>query len=513
VQAETLWTLLAPERFPAGEFREAWREVLLFHEHTWGAWDSVSDPDRAGVVEQWEFKRALAMEGDRLSRSLLSALFEGRTQASGSERQAVDVWNTLSWPRGGVVSIPRELSGVGDRVTDGQGRLLPSQRLVSGELAVRIDEVPPLGAARLFVEEGAARASGEARAERSSLANGRILAQLDPRSGTIVRLIQHGSPAIDFAGEGGLNGYLYVDGRDPRRMQPSGPAKASVVDAGPLVAGLRVESAAPGATSLVREYRLLDGSNALAVVNTLDKKRVREKESVHFSFPFEVPDGVLRFDLGEALVVPEAKQLPGACKDFLAVHSSVDVSSPSYGITLTTLDAPLVEIGALTDETQREQQVRSWRTVAAAGTTVYSYAMNNYWHTNYRADQEGEVRFRYALRPHGPESPAAISRASLEGSRPLVVVPADPDVPLPRPPFTVEPAGVLVTSLKPSEDGSAIVARLYNASGAPQHVRLPGKGIDGRPAFLADASGDPVRSIEWPLDLSASSSVLVRLPR
>jgi hypothetical protein len=263
----------------------------------------------------------------------------------------------------------------------------------------------------------------------------------------------------------------------------------------------------------VRELRLFDDSDSLEVVNTLDKTRVRDKESVHFAFPFQVPDGVRRFDLGEALVVPEANQLPGACRDFLAVHSSVDVSNPSHGITLTTLDAPLVEIGALTDETQHEQQVRRWRTVAATGTTVYSYAMNNYWHTNYKADQEGEVSFRYALRPHGPESPDAISRASLERSRPLVVVPGDPAASPPPPLLAVEPAGVLVTSLKPAEDGNAIVARLYNASGAPQRVRLLGDGIDERPAFLADASGDPVRSIEWPLDLPASASVLVRLAR
>ena len=29
--------------------------------------------------------------------------------------------------------------------------------------------------------------------------------------------------------------------------------------------------------------------------------------------------------------------------------------------------------------------------------TIFSYGMNNYWHTNYRAGQGGEFKFRYAM--------------------------------------------------------------------------------------------------------------------
>ena len=37
LQAETLWAMHKPGPFPAAAFQEAWRNVLLYSEHTWGA--------------------------------------------------------------------------------------------------------------------------------------------------------------------------------------------------------------------------------------------------------------------------------------------------------------------------------------------------------------------------------------------------------------------------------------------------------------------------------------------
>ena len=65
VQAETLWALRQPAAFPAADADEAWRNLILWHEHTWGAADSISHPDRADVVAQWVYKRAFALEAEQ----------------------------------------------------------------------------------------------------------------------------------------------------------------------------------------------------------------------------------------------------------------------------------------------------------------------------------------------------------------------------------------------------------------------------------------------------------------
>ncbi|MCK7537980.1 MAG: hypothetical protein MZV63_47010 [Marinilabiliales bacterium] len=118
-----------------------------------------------------------------------------------------------------------------------------------------------------------------------------------------------------------------------------------------MVASVVVVSKAPGARELRREYILTAGSDRLEIRNVLDKEKVRDKESVHFAFPFRVPGGEVKLDLGWASIRPDADQIAGANKDFFCVQNAVDVSNAEYGLTWISLDAPLVEIGRMTDET------------------------------------------------------------------------------------------------------------------------------------------------------------------
>ena len=43
-QAEILTTLLNPSKFDHEKFYQAWRDVVMFEEHTWGSWNSISTP-------------------------------------------------------------------------------------------------------------------------------------------------------------------------------------------------------------------------------------------------------------------------------------------------------------------------------------------------------------------------------------------------------------------------------------------------------------------------------------
>ena len=55
----------------------------------------------------------------------------------------LDVFNTSSWERTGLVTLSREQSAAGDRVVDAKGKPVPSQRLASGELVFLARKVPP----------------------------------------------------------------------------------------------------------------------------------------------------------------------------------------------------------------------------------------------------------------------------------------------------------------------------------------------------------------------------------
>ena len=304
VQAQALWALRAPERFPAGLAEEAWRAVIMWREHTWGAADSVREPDRPDVVAQWVFKRAFARDADRLSRSLL----DGAAPPAGA---AVEVVNTLSWKRSGVVVLPPWVAGAGDRAASA-GRPLASQRLADRSLAVWVDDVPALGSLRLTVGPGAPAAPVHAvAATAAGITGDRLRLTLDPVSGAVSGLYWTGAGERNLVAPGpGLLGYLYVPGLDPTTARGNGPARIAVVDRGPLVASLRVESDAPGTRGLVRTVRLVAGADAVELSAHLDKAPVREKESAHLAFPFALADAVVRVDLGEAVLEPGATSSP-----------------------------------------------------------------------------------------------------------------------------------------------------------------------------------------------------------
>ncbi len=120
---------------------------------------------------------------------------------------------------------------------------------------------------------------------------------------------------------------------------------------------------------------------------------------------------------------PAQDALPGSCRDFVGVHSALDAVGPKGGVALGVLDSPLVELGTMVDERPNPAGIRHWKQEPYAGTTVHAYLLNNYWHTNYKADQQGLLRFRFVLRPHGVEPPLAVMDLSRDLEQPLVVLP------------------------------------------------------------------------------------------
>jgi hypothetical protein len=469
VQAEALWAMSDPAAFPRERAEAAWTSLLMWHEHTWGAAASISEPDRPDVVAQWEYKRAFALEADRASRALLDEAI-GRTRTTPDRPGDVPVANTLAVPRDGLVVLAAEASRAGDRASAEGGQTLPSQRLRDGTLAVAVASVPPLGTLGLRLAPGRPRPPADrATAEGAVLENAALRVELDPRTGAIRRLLDR-ARGVDLAGPQGLARYRYVPGQDPALAQDAGPVAIAVEESGPLVAVLRAEGQAPGARSLVTRYRLVAGSDRLEIEVLLDKLPVRAKESAHLTFDLAVEGGRLRVDQGWNLMDPARDALPGSCRDFVGVHSALDASGPRGGVNLGVLDSPLVELGSLVDERPNPAGIRHWRTEPYAGTTVHAYLLNNYWHTNYKADQEGELRFRFALRPHGVEPPGALTAFSRELEQPLLVLPAGRR---PRGAALALEAGaaVQVLSLRPAGEGSAILARVLNASDEAQDVR------------------------------------------
>jgi len=425
---------------------EAWRNVLLFHEHTWGSWNSISEPYSELTTTSWDRKRAFAeaaVEGaQRLRVQALGPVSGGGGEREGSH-DIIEVFNTLDWARSDLVLLSASASVAGDRVTEvggeGEGEEIPSQRLSTGELAFLASGVPGHRRKAYRVISGDTNPNPEPlqpppvpetlAGETVLEASGYSL-RIDNGTGRISSLV-HGGIGREMVkeGEGGLNQYLYVPGRNPAGAVTSGGATLRWKEFGPLVQSLEITASAPGLRGpLVMEIRLVEGLDRIDLINTVAKEWVLDPEAVLFRFPFSLENPEVWIDAPFGPFRPGADQVPGAGKNYFSVQRWVDLSTSDVGVTVTSVDAPLIQFG----EIRTDATIHGWLNEFEPSPTLFSYVMNNYWETNYRAAQDDEVVFRYSLQVHGPFEKGAAERFGLEHARPLVHLSGIPSRPLPQ---------------------------------------------------------------------------------
>jgi alpha-mannosidase len=490
IQGETLWSMLAPAAYPASEYGAAWRNVAFFDEHTWGAHNSTEEPDLPFVKRQWETKREFALHADRQSREELEKVLHAPSKREPLHK-AVQVYNTNSWPRTDVVFLSPEESSAGDRVLGPSGKLLRSQRLSTGELAVLVDNIPPFSSEELEVTPGKAGSGDSAKVTGMALDNDFLSLAINPQTGAIASLKRNGVELVDAA-RGGLAEYLYVPGTDSRKAHGISNVHVRAKEQGDLVVSVLVEGDAPGAKHYSSEIRLVEGIDRVDVIAKIDKLAVRQKEGVHIAFPFSVPEGQLRYDVADGVVRPETDQLAGACKNFFSVESWVDISNREYGVTWATANAPLVELGEITAE-------QPWMKSIKTSSSIYSYVMNNYWHTNYKADQEGPVTFAYSMRPHAAFDATEAVKFGTERRQPLIVSVSGSPGPLHLPLMELSSTNVIVFSIKPVAAANSWLVHVYNPTAADQMADLrwkDGERVSIRRSDAAGGSGNSVRNFE-----------------
>jgi alpha-mannosidase len=503
LQGEALWGIRSSQTFPATEYYSAWRNAVLFDEHTWGADKSITNPDDPSVKEQWRIKRQFACDADSLSKVLLIRALDPPKKKKGG-KTAFDIYNTSSWTRTDLILLSKQESSIGDRVLDEKGNLLASQRLSTGELAVFVKDVLPFSAKRIFLTKGKAPSRGTAKAYSDTLENSTLMLTIDRRTGAIDHLIwKKTHQLVDSLTGKGLNEYFYVHGKDPDSAQHPSNVRIKVKEKGRLLASLVVEADAPGCKRYRTEIRLIDGLDRVDIIDELDKRAIREKEAVHIAFPFNVSGSEVRYDVAGAIVRPGMDQLDGSCKNFFPVQSWVDVSHDGFGVTWATPDAPMIEIGAITAELR-------WMNTIEPKPLIYSYIMNNYWHTNYKADQGGVVKFRYSIYPHESYKPEEAVRIGLECRQPLIVTATDSRKETITPLFILN-SSALIASLRLQTTGNMWLLTLYNPTAQTQSASIDWKRVQPLRLNYSDNYGSTLRPVSGEIVLTAYETRVVRI--
>jgi alpha-mannosidase len=258
--------------YPSRSLEEAWKRLLLNQFH-----DVLPGSSIPQVYEdsRRDFKHIFEAANSALSKSLKA--IAGQVDTTG-EGASVLVFNPLSWPRNGVVEVPLNAFGGGARISDDQGKAVPSQVIDEEEnrerrILFRAEQIPSIGYREYRVKgpEGRRPSSDlSARATRQEirLENEFLVVRVDIGTGMVKSIYDkamgkealadagnrlqvfedsptRGRVGIVFQGDAEMFDaweiYIYQQHGGVRLIELDKPLKIELVESGPVRAKIRVE--------------------------------------------------------------------------------------------------------------------------------------------------------------------------------------------------------------------------------------------------------------------------------
>ena len=478
----TLAMMLGLMEYPAGDLNQAYKHMILFDEHTWGASPEViqRDPEQCDV--QWQFKTDCCESARMISQRLLEEALEAIAAHVDREEPYCVVFNSSGFSRRDtvVVSMPRELFGqdnprLMDMDTD---EILPTQFLDDEEgsatCVVALPELPAVGF-RVLGPSPETSGSGPTLAVADELVNDWYRLRVDPATGSVVSLHDKmlRCELVDGDSPYGFGSFVYHRG-------PAGAAREYRPCEAELLPGVR----GPVFDELVVRYRcgpcqpidlriwLYHTLKKVELRWWIEKEPTDEKEAGYLTFPFHVPDGVFHAEVAGAIMQPERDQLAGACRDWYPVQNWVGCANGRVGVLLGVGGAPLVQFGGITTG-------RWAKHLDARRSTVVGYVFNNYWPVNFPPAQAGPLHITYALTSYpGPFDPVLATQFGEGFSDPATVAVGgkpgtDPVLPCQSASLlTIEPEHVRLVTVKQAESGNPVLLRLQELSGQHTTARV-----------------------------------------
>lgn len=472
---------LKPELDLNPEIYTVWENIMYFNEHTWGAFNSVSEPEGPLQKDSWAYKQAFAIAAKQLTKTLEPTVFHDPSMVAAD---SLLILNSCYGDQDGLVQVPGDFYRQQATLISSDSTIIPWQILPNNVLLLKTDHVPAWSTTTvkwvpwdsLFVEK-----TNSFEVDGNEFSNGLISIKLSEQDGSIVRIRErHGKIIYQHDGDnGGLNTYWYVQGLDPQAVQKVTKVNIQVIETGPVRLLIRITSPAPGCRSLVREIILKKDDSRIYLVNTLDKTPIKQKEAGYFNFPFHSKKPRITYDTGWGPCRAGLDQLPGSNCDFLAVCRWIDYSEHNHGFTLLNRQAALFTLGDRVNENTSGTGVKTWREDWPNPGGLTAYVFNNYWHTNYKADQEGPITYEFVLVPHAMFSVSSAYQEAQRWNNPLTFRYSALPKNYPSP-ITLNNPHIQVSAVQ--RIGNNYRYRLFNTSPARQEVFITQP--DGRRATI-----------------------------
>jgi hypothetical protein len=503
---------------PEDLLRDIWKNLMLFAEHTWTAGNSVSAPDHVEVVKQLEVKDSRAtvakLEIDDLMNRSLGQLAD---QIHVPARTLV-FFNSLNWKRDALVET--DLEERAELVDLTTGQMVPVEAVSHNQgfqhVRFLVRDLPPVGYKCFQVRRAAAALPAAPAATKEAVVeNAFYRIRANAASGAIASIYdkQLGRELVDQHSPYQFGQYLYVTGGDgqtrminPFQSLPLGQLTVHAAGNGELLGlektpwgySLRLRSQAVNTPAIETEVLLYDGAKKIEFRYHVQKNYTTAKEGVYFAFPVALSSPGFAYATQQGWVDPASGLLKGASLEWFNIQYWMAARDSHLSVGIVPLNAPLASFGDINrGEWPGEFHPKT--------STLFSYAMNNYWHTNYRAGQGGGFDFRYVLTSAEQLDPVALSRLGWESMRPIEldnVIGQDkvgnPERPLPPQGASfleVDAPNVVLVTWKRAEDGRGTILRLQETAGRPVEAALHFPQAAVRSANLCSGVEDDDRSL------------------
>ncbi|MFD0900833.1 glycoside hydrolase family 38 N-terminal domain-containing protein [Actinomadura sediminis] len=219
----------------------------------------------------------------------------------------------------------------------------------------------------------------------------------------------------------------------------------------------------------------------------LGKQPTAAKEAVFFAFPFAVEGPPAAWELTGGVGGTHVPNVPGSAEHMRPIRHWVAFEDPGLTVAWATLEAPLVQFGSI-----HMPYAPFPPTLDREDGTVYSWALNNIWDTNFPSQQQGETTFRYAFASAAGTSGRRLGARTAAGlTDPFVATLATGTAPAEAGEFLrVDDPDVLVTSVGRARDGEGLAVRLQSLAAGPVETRLHVPGFT-RARVSAGLERDP----------------------
>ncbi|TDE14308.1 glycoside hydrolase family 38 C-terminal domain-containing protein [Jiangella asiatica] len=543
------------------EIDRTYDKIGLFDEHTWGAanpWHDHEHGPGSGAI-QWSRKVEFAYQAHDDAQDLLHAAVRRLGAATTAPASAqvlgsVVVYNTSGWHRTDIVDVFVPESAFSASVEDFAvidsrkaepvpARITRETRQASPRgwhVQFVATDVPSAGWVRYDITRPTAGSAITPETGSWQLSNEFYDVTYDPDLGAIASITDRatGRELVDVGALTGVNQYIHdAYGSAPGVNHLSSRLHAhdlSLLTSRTVARGTRlvrserselghvleVETYAPGVDHIRTSVALYRGVPRVEITNRVSKQASKGKESGFFAFPLASSTWPT-YELTGSVAGHGIPHVPGAPQHMHAIRHWAAFSEDGYSTAWATMEAPLVQLGTI--HLPYAPFPSTIRDTEPEPGTIYSWAFNNIWDTNFPSQQSGEMTFRYAIAGSASSTPQRLGATTATGlTDSLVAVlatgrtggePVSGTGSL----LSIESPHVLVTSIGRPQDGSpGITVRLRSVALEPTEAVVALNEYPAQRAAVATLFEDewqpiPVRDGRVHVVLPAGASRTLRL--